>query len=78
MVSFLALILVYIYTSVKALKGKIYSTWLEYAAAGIFLGIIGFLTAGIFNDSNVSVMPMFYGLLAAGIAANRILEKQKA
>ena len=78
MASFLALIIVYIYTCIKALKGKEYSAWLEYASAGILLGIIGFLTAGIFNDSNVSVMPMFYGLLATGIAANKILEKQNS
>lgn len=78
MICFLAIVLIYICGSIKTLINRTYSTWLEYAAAGIFLGITGFLTAGIFNDSNVSVMPMFYGLLAAGFAANRILEKQKA
>ena len=77
MAAFLALIIVYIYSGLKTLKGSGYETWLEYAAAGIFLGVIGFLTAGIFNDSNVSVMPMFYGLLAAGFSANRIIYKRK-
>lgn len=31
-------------------------------------GIIGFLFAGLFNDSGVSIMPMFYGLLGTVIA----------
>jgi len=30
-------------------------------------GIIGFLFAGLFNDSNVSIMPIFYGLLGTVI-----------
>lgn len=41
-----------------------------FVGAGIFLGICGFLVAGLFNDSTVSVMPMFYGLLGTGIAIN--------
>jgi H+/Cl- antiporter ClcA len=50
-----------------------YTDFLTYAGAGIFFGICGFLVAGLFNDSTVSVMPMFYGLLGTGIVINRML-----
>jgi len=39
-------------------------------------GICGFLAAGLVNDSTVSTMPMFYGLLGTGIAIN-YMNKQK-
>lgn len=47
-------------------------TFLYFAGSGIFLGITGFLVAGLVNDSTVSVMPLFYTLLGTGIAVNRL------
>lgn len=52
-----------------------FSSMSSYAGAGIFLGICGFLVSGIVDDSTVSVMPMFYGLLGTGIAINRIVKQ---
>lgn len=46
-----------------------------YAGVGIFLGIVGFLMAGLVDDSTVSVMPMFYTLLGTGIATNTLINK---
>ena len=50
---------------------------LTYTGAGIALGIFGFLVAGLVNDSSVSVMTMFYGLLGLGIAINMILSHER-
>ncbi len=47
--------------------------FLTFAGSGIFFGITGFLAAALVNDSSVSVMPMFYGLLGLGIAINSML-----
>lgn len=47
-----------------------------FVGMGIFLGVTGFLAAGLVNDSTVSVMPMFYGLLGMGIAINIMLKRQ--
>lgn len=52
-------------------------SFIRYAGAGIFLGITGFLVSGLVNDSTVSVMPMFYGLLGTGIAINLILKRHQ-
>lgn len=49
--------------------------YLEFVGAGIFFGIAGFLVAALVNDSSVSVMPMFYGLLGLGIAVNTQVKK---
>lgn len=54
-----------------------YNSFISYAGAGIFLGISGFLVSGLVNDSSVSTMPMFYGLLGTGIAINTLLKKQR-
>lgn len=53
-----------------------YDSFASYAGVGIFLGVCGFLVAGFFNDSSVSIMPIFYGLLGTGIAANMIIKRQ--
>lgn len=73
--AFLLMVLIYLVQAVMVLRGRTYESLLEYAAAGIFIGVIGFMTAGLVNDSSVSVMPMFYVLLGTGIAINFILGK---
>ncbi|MEA4986598.1 MAG: O-antigen ligase family protein [Anaerovorax sp.] len=55
---------------------KYETDFLTYVGAGIFFGICGFLTSALVNDSSVSVMPMFYGLLGTGIAINIMLQKK--
>lgn len=40
----------------------------SYLVKAIGAGVIGFCIAGLFNDSNVSVMPIFYSIFGIGIA----------
>ncbi|MBK5263254.1 MAG: O-antigen ligase family protein [Peptostreptococcaceae bacterium] len=49
-----------------------FKTFNEYVGAAIMFGVCGFMAAGFVNDSTVSTFPMFYGLLATGIAINYI------
>lgn len=60
----------YILKSVKIYRKNNFNDFQSIAGVGIFLGICGFLVAGIVYDSNVCVMPLFYGLLGTGIAIN--------
>lgn len=58
---------------------KLYALREEYnvqqtIGAAICLAIIGYLGAGIFNDSLVSVAPIFWVLLGTGIATNYLNE----
>jgi O-antigen ligase len=45
----------------------------EFAGFGIFLGIMGYLVAGIFNDQIISVAPIFYILLGTGFSLNELV-----
>jgi hypothetical protein len=65
---------IYIVQSFIIYRKQNYTGFLSYAGAGIFLGICGFLVSGFVDDSSVSVMPMFYGLLGTGIAINIMLK----
>lgn len=78
-ISILALLIlwgIYVLQSFKLYRREKYENFTSFTGAGIFFGICGFLVAGLVNDSSVSVMPMFYGLLGTGIAINMMLVKQ--
>lgn len=44
---------------------------------GILVGVAGYLVAGIFNDSLVSLAPLFWMMLGMGLAANYMVKKNK-
>ena len=76
MLALLALWGIYLVQSIKIYWKENFSGYLAFVGSGIFLGICGFLLSGIVDDSSVSVMPMFYGLLGTGIAINMMLKRQ--
>lgn len=56
---------------------RLYALKKQYRAeqiygASVMLGIVGYLAAGMFNDSTVSVAPVFWILLGTGCALNTI------
>lgn len=75
LIAFLGIMLIYIVDSLKlyALK-KEYGTC-ELFGAAISLGVIGYLLAGVFNDSVISVAPIFWILLGVGVAVNYMNRK---
>lgn len=80
-ISMLALLVlwgIYIIQSFLIYSKERYLSFISFVGAGIFFGICGFLVSGLVNDSSVSVMPMFYGLLGTGIAINMMLNKRNA
>ena len=68
--------LMYAAQSARIYFRRKYDSFMEFAGAGIFLGVIGFAVTGLVDDSTVSTMPVFYGLLGCGIAINLILSAQ--
>jgi len=73
----LAMFGIYLVQSFKLYFRREYGTdFLAYAGAGIFFGVVGFLGAALVNDSNINVMPMFYGIFATGVAVNIMLQKK--
>ncbi len=79
-VSLLALLVlwgIYIVQSIRLyFRREFGSDFVTFTGAGIFFGICGFLAAALVNDSSVSVMPLFYGLLGTGIAINMMLKRK--
>lgn len=73
--AFLAILLLYAVQSVRIFWRRKMDGFLDFAGVGIFLGIVGFAVTGFVDDSTVSVMPMFYGLLGTGIAINIMLRR---
>lgn len=76
-IAFLALLILYFIQSMRIFWRRNYDSFLSFSGMGIFLGIMGFAFTGFVDDSSVSVMPMFYGLLGTGIAINMMLKKDK-
>ena len=76
LLAFLAMVLAYIIDSFKlyALRKEYCSQ--QIVGTAITLAIIGYLGAGFFNDSIVSVAPIFWTLLGVGIAVNQLNKKQ--
>jgi len=77
MLAFLILLGFYFVQSAKIYRRRKIEEFHEFAGLGIFLGVIGFSTAAMVNDSSVSVMPLFYGLLGTGIAINIMLKREQ-
>lgn len=47
----------------------------ESAGLGIFLGTLGYMLAGMINDSSVTVAPIFWCLLGIGLSLNQRIRK---
>lgn len=78
LLALLALFFGYIAWCFKIYMRRDLNDFASIAGVGIFIGICGFLAAAVFNDSSVSVAPMFWGLLGTGIAINFMLDKTEA
>lgn len=65
----------YLIQSIKIYRNKKIDGFYEVIGLSTALAITGYLAAGMFNDSAVSVAPYFWFFMGLGIAINRILEK---
>lgn len=71
----LLLFVLYFVQSIVYLKRYATESSLYYLGLSIFLGIIGYLSTGLVNDSVVSVAPVFWTLLGIGFGCNHVLKK---
>ncbi|MBX4258423.1 O-antigen ligase family protein [Clostridium estertheticum] len=73
----LALFIMYIKKSCKIYYNSSFKDFNSVAGLGIFVAVVGYLGAALFNDSVVSVAPVFWILLGMGISINNILMPKK-
>ena len=76
LLAFLAVMAIYIIDSMKLYALKKDFTKSQKLGAATCLGVIGYLFAGIFNDSVVSVAPVFWIVLGVGVAINYMNRKE--
>lgn len=77
LIAMLALFIMYIVKSFKIYYSNNFKDFYSIAGLGIFVAVVGYLGAGFFNDSVVSVAPVFWILLGMGISINNILTPKK-
>lgn len=70
LIAMLALFIGYIVMSFKTYFNVSEYNFYHYAGIGILAAVCGYLVAGIFNDSVISVAPVFWILLGVGISIN--------
>ncbi len=75
LIGFLAVILIYLVDCFKLYALKKHYEHSQFFGIGACLGVTGYLFAGFFNDSVVSVAPIFWIILGVGIATNFINKK---
>jgi O-antigen ligase len=51
-----------------------FNTYYSKLGVSIFLGTIGYMIAGITNDSSITVSPVFWVLMGLGYVSNRLVE----
>ncbi len=77
LVAFLVFYGMYFWESCKTYFLCKYKTIEEQMGFALFLCTVGFMAAGLANDSLIVVTPVFYLLLGAGMAINRIIKNSK-
>ncbi len=70
LIALLAMMLLYIIDSMSLYAFQKQYTMTDTFGVGTFLGVIGYIGAGFFNDSVVSVAPIFWCMLGMGVGAN--------
>ncbi|MZQ99352.1 MAG: hypothetical protein GT601_16930 [Acidaminobacter sp.] len=71
---------VYILQSLKLYIRNPFEDFRAQLGVGIFLGVVGYLGAGMFNDAIVSIAPVFWVLLGIGFSLNQslLVERKEA
>ncbi|GAA0727117.1 O-antigen ligase family protein [Clostridium malenominatum] len=77
LIALLALFGMYIVKSISLYFKSEYDDFLSIAGVSIFIAVCGYLGAGLFNDSVVSVAPVFWIILGTGIAINHMISQEK-
>ena len=77
LIGFLVIILTYLWQSMKLYGFRGYYSMGEYIGIALTLTITAYLGAGFFNDSVISVAPVFWTLLGCGIGVNYLVAQER-
>lgn len=76
---FMAIVTLYVVNSVRLYINISITDFVDIMGVSVLAAIVGYCVAGVFNDSVVSVAPIFWVLFGLGFAANnlRVIRNQK-
>jgi len=77
--SLLAFIGLFILYSIESLKLYLFRrpyTFIHFMGISMFVSVISYLAAGMFNDQIISVAPLFYVMAGTGFAINYLVKKE--
>ena len=73
LIALLSVFVIYMVMSFKLYwKSHFNQPW-QILGAGVFISVVSYLVAGIFNDQKTSIAPMFYILLGLGLVINEFV-----
>lgn len=72
LISLLIMWFIYLAECIKIYGNRKLTTFTEYMGAAVFLSVIAYLGAGLFNDNIISVTPLFWIMLGTGIGINKL------
>lgn len=76
LLAFLFIVVYYLYQSFRLYVSNPFLDFLSQAGVAVFIAIVGYLGAAFFNDSVVSVAPVFWCLLGLGVSINHMLRSK--
>ena len=76
MIAIIVFYLMYFCQSVVLYSKNIYDLYMAKVGVAIFLGTIGYMIAGLTNDSSITVAPVFWTLIGIGVTINILVSKK--
>lgn len=70
LLAWIGIALTYLIGAIKYFRKRGLADTVDFINGGIFLGILGFLATGFFNDGSVNTWPMYFTMLGTGLAIN--------
>lgn len=67
----------YLVQSIRLYSKKIGDSYLAQVGVAVFVGTIGYMIAGLTNDSSITVAPVFWGVIGLGITVNIMVKNQR-
>lgn len=75
LISLISLVVIYIFNSLKLYSDIEFDLLDKFVGASCLVSVVGYLVAAMFNDSIVSVAPIFWIILGLGISSNIRLKR---
>jgi len=70
LIAFLIFYGMYFVSCIKLYISNKFDTYMSQIGVALFVGTIGYMVSGLFNDSTVTVSPIYWALMGVGLAVN--------